>query len=286
LKQRENIKEKYEFIYGNVAEIVEAVIASSRVPAHQTYATLKRAVPAGWVLAIWMRQRQGAPTVEQQRDYVDAYLAEAAAWEEDGERKSGTRIDYMVSTDAFFAKTFAQRLTDCDLILDLGCGWGHRMVDVHLQGVNAQFVGGERSPHANGIIKALAALFPSARLGWFAFDFLNPDFSAVAATAKKIGVFSCHAIEQVEILGPALFDALLARFPDAELTGVHIEPISWQIDRSCTAEHAFAQRLQYNTDLLAVVQNHPSLRVTEVKSIIHNGYDHNPSSLLTWRHGP
>jgi hypothetical protein len=84
---------------------------------------------------------------------------------------------------------------------------------------------------------------------WFPFEYTAPNFAPVTGTYRNIGVFTCHAIEQVATLGPALFDALLARFPDAEIHGVHIEPIASQIDASRAAEAAHAKARAYNTDL-------------------------------------
>lgn len=282
MRQRDDIVIKYDEIYGTIAGVVANVVRQSPLTPHETYARLKLGVPAAWVTRIWLNGLGARPDVGGEAAYAKAYLAEPARWSELGVSKSGTRTEYINATDEFFAATFLPRLKGCDLVLDLGCGWGHRMFDLYVRGLDLRFFGGERSPHAQAIINSVSRLFPAARIAWFPFDFLAPDFASLPGDARSVGVITCHAVEQVAVLGTELFDSLIARFPEADIRGVHIEPVAWQIDPARTAEAAYARDHSYNTDLFGVLKGHPALRLTEVSAIIHDGHDQNPSSLLAW----
>lgn len=282
MAQRGDIDTKYEGIYGTIYEIVANAVRLSKLPPRETYGRLKLAIPAAWTTTNWSNTQPTRPSDEEHAKYAKAFLKEPCSWIDEGEARSGNRAAYFTSTDAFFAKTYLERLAGCDLVLDLGCGWGHRMWDLYLAGLDTQFVGGDRSDFSRQIMMSLSTLFPEAKMDWIAFDFLKPDFSGVKGSFKSVGVFTCHAIEQVTTLGPAMFDALLIRFPDAEMRGVHIEPITSQIDPSRAAERAYAISHKYNTDLYDVVRRHPALEITEAKSVIHDAHDKNPSALLCW----
>jgi hypothetical protein len=286
MQQREDVAKKYEAIYELIDMVVAAVIKAFPGPPREVYARLKMAAPGAWVTYNWIWTQGKKPSQKEQQEYVDAHFAEPVEWSDYGVRKSGPRIDSIRASEALFAKAIAERLAGCDLVFDLGCGWGHRMVDVHLAGLHAQFIGGDRSPASGRIIASLASVFKDGRFGWFQFDFLKPDFSAVAAAPRKIGVYSIHAIEQVEILGPAVFDALLRRFPDVPIHGVHIEPVAFQIDPAREKEFLYAQGKRYNTDLYEVLRTHPGLELTEVLPDIHDLGDSNTSSLIAWTRTP
>lgn len=282
MTQRDAILAKYEYIYGNIARTVTRGIAASTTSPEETYVAMKQGIPIRWQIALWANTIGRNPTDDEQRRYAEEYSGELLEWREFGEVKTGTRLDYFKSTDALFARTVMDRVRGCDLLLDLGCGWGHRMVDLHLLGLNAAFFGGDRSKHTQSLVKAVTGLFPGMRADWFRFDYLAPDFSAIPKTFKRVALASWHAIEQVTTLGPTLFDAALEHFRDAEIIGVHVEPVTFQIDPTLTAQRDYSVEKGYNLDLVETLRNHPGISVTEEVALICalGGAD---AALVTWK---
>ena len=282
MTQRGDISDKYEFIYQTLAKFVADHVAASNAAPEETYAELKQRIPVVWLVAIRQYMTGKTMPLAEQKALARDFYAELLQWTEVDQPKTGTRADYFRSTDTLFARTVLERVRGCDLVLDLGCGWGHRMVDLHRLGLNATFFGGDRSRHTQALVKSLAALFPTMKLDWFRFDYLAPDFSAVPKNCRKVALVSWHAIEQVTNLGPSLFDAALSHFSDSEVVGVHIEPITFQIDPTYKVQREYSVSRAYNLDLYDTLKHHPGISITETVPFLcdHFGAD---ASLVTWR---
>jgi hypothetical protein len=207
MRQRPYIAQKYEGVYYNLLHYASQFIAGSNKSAPETYRDLVLELTALWFVSMSPKPVP-AISVDDLPPLFRAFLAEPARWFVEGEERAGTRAEFTRAIDDFFAQTIVKHAGEPDLVLDLGCGWGHRMVDAYLAGLDAQFIGGDRSEHTSQIIALLGRLFPKARLGWFGFDFVRPDFSSVPQRYDRICVFTCHAIEQVTSVGCEMFDAL------------------------------------------------------------------------------
>lgn len=292
--QREDVSSKYETLYGGVSQLIQLYIANSTASPEETYRGLTKTVNGYWALVSSHDARQGPyrltvapgdglPNVKETGTYIRDYLAESKTWFDLGMERGGQRIDMINAFDDRIASIIAERAANADLILDLGCGWGHRMVNVWRKGVQAQYYGGDRSPHSQACIGHLKGLLQGLKIDWFPFDFLNPDFSAIPKQYRRIAVFSCHAIEQVHALGPKLYDTLLAHFSDSDVVGIHLEPLAFQIDTSRAVEADYARKKSYNLDCYDVVRTHPALKVEWAEAAIFDSRDSNPTSLLAWR---
>lgn len=94
-----------------------------------------------------------------------------------GEVRTGTRDEWHRVLDGIVAHATAAHIDpDCDLIIDLGCGWGHRMFDMWRMGIGrrARFVGGDRSDYSRRLVEDISQLFPEMKVDWFRFDFATP----------------------------------------------------------------------------------------------------------------
>ena len=278
--QRKDIKQKYEVIYHQVAQVVENAVSSDTDPI-RTYLNLKVQADAAWGTMSWLMQsdKKGLPPAAEQTAFMNAFPMQRLTWAERGQYKEGTRADWVASHSALFSQSYLAHIPKCDLVLDLGCGWGHRMADLYLAGLRTPTIGGDRSPDCRRAVTALAKLFPDIDMDWFQFDYLAPDFTALP-DAFHTCVYSCHAIEQVATLGPALFDRLLEKYP--LVSGVHIEPIAFQIDASRVQDHLYAKRKAYNLDLYETIRSHPRLKVLHSEPAIMDMGAGNASSLLVW----
>lgn len=292
--QRGDVKDKYEDIYRDVDLFVRQFISASRAPTSTTYKALQALVPAVWALAAGFGDNgTGAayplkivptdhvPTIKEPGKRLQKYFDTPESWTERGVKKAGSRAALSRDMDTFYTQEIIRYAQNHDLVLDLGCGWGHRMVNLYVSGANAQFIGGDRSQHSRSVNKAVTGLFPQMRAGWCPFDFTAPDFSGMPS-ADRVCVFTVHAIEQVKSIGIALFDALLRRFPNSEITGVHLEPIAAQIDERCTGAAAYAAKREYNQDLFASA-HHPQVEIVASEAVIFDLGDDNPTSLLVWK---
>ena len=281
--QRANVEPKYEYIYANIAHLTEHLFAPSDTPLAFRYAEIKRVVAALWTTAAWTLSHGGQKSIAEQQAFYESVGTKAETWTVDGITHSGTTDECDVMEDRKITETLAKHLGDCDLIMDMGCGWGYRMVELYLYGVHTRFAGGDRSQYSREMVSRIAKLIPGISLEWFRLDFLNASFPETPIAPKKVGVYSCFAIEQVQFLGTSLFDRLLARFPDAEITGVHLEPVSFQVDPTMARERDAIKVRRYNEDLVEVISTHPQLELVHAEACLFNRYNAVPPAYVVWR---
>lgn len=285
-RQRPEIQEKYEKLYGLLKICAEASLKSAGTDGPATFRRLKESLPAIWALLM----ESGGGPVARILPMIDAYNARACEWYESGVKIAGTNLGWDQTSTRVLVKALTAHLpANCDLVMDLGCGWGHRMVDLWLGGgpATAEYRGGERSGPGLEIIDLLGRVLPGMNIVGFPFDFLAPDFTAVQGDPSSICVYTYLAIEQVRYLGPALFDKLLERFPKADITGVHLEPFGFQAfsadDPNFAMDRDYATAHGYNLDLFEQVSRHPRLKIIDAETGLLGQGRGNAIGLLVWR---
>lgn len=286
-KQDPRVAPKYEMLYGVLHTYARSLLASlpSGDPA-ATFVQLRDKLQAAWDVIL---DAGGEISREEFERRCAAFLATPRSWMEQGRRVDGTQLDQIRAWTRLHTNAVrAHSPADCDMILDLGCGWGHRLWDVYTHGGprNAAYWGLERAAPGLATARLVATLFPAVETGFAPFDFMNPDFTAVAGAPKSIVVYSFLAIEQVFRLGSGLFDALRARFPDATITGIHLEPIGFQAfsgDPAWDTDLRYAMEHRYNIDLYDQVRLHPALSISAFETRVFDEGLGNSTSLLVWR---
>jgi hypothetical protein len=296
VRQDPIFERKYERLYTQLAVLARAIVKDSTVPAAQRYAQLKTFIPGYW--GAMFRPITTVNGVETVLTDVQARCIEFNGrprnWFAQGVAHAGTEIGHTRALEEIVIRVMKAHVDPrCELFLDLGCGWGHRMFDIWGAGIAraARFVGGDRSDASRDLVTTVATLFPLMNVDWFRCDLLAPDFAAVAGTPRHITLMTCAAIEQVKYLGATLFDRLFARFPDAEITGIHIEPVTFQFGGDYPApnyvdaarDRAMAVKRGYNMDLYAQVKAHPRLSIAAVEHAVLDTGRGNSYSLLVWR---
>ncbi len=287
-KQDPRVAPKYEALYGMLYAYARNLVqALPPGDAAAAFPRLRDSLQAAWDVIV----RSSGDTIgrEEFERRCAAFLASPRAWMEHGRRTDGTQLGVIrawtgLHTDAVKAHAPA----DCDMVMDLGCGWGHRLFDVYTHGgpQDAAYWGFERAAPGLATAGLIAGLFPGLKTGFAPFDFVNPDFGAVTGAPKSVVVYSFHAVEQVFRLGSRLFDALRARFPHAALTGIHLEPIGFQAfpgDPAWETDRRYALERHYNVDLYDQVRGHPGLAVTTFETGLFDEGAGNATSLLVWR---
>ena len=154
---------------------------------------------------------------------------------------------------------------DFDAIVELGCGYGRRLFEIHYEcgHKSARLFGGEYTNAGCLLTKELAALDDGVDLTAFKFDHLNPDLSTIPGFGKVL-IFSCHSIEQCEAIPEDYFEALAGKA--GHVTGVHFEPFGFQASRRLpgAAKHEdFTHRHKYNQNFFETA------RRAHEKGVIH-----------------
>jgi hypothetical protein len=270
--QSSEVARKYELIYGQLANAAKHQLAVARGRAEfrpiDAYDSLVMRMHAEWHLFT-------------SGTHLD--LAAPASWREFGVEKTGTVADWITRWNDLYVRLAKQHIpAGCDVLFDLGCGWGHRCVDLWLGGVDIRYICGDRPAATQRAVFELEALFPRMRLEWMPFDFLKPNL--VKVPAAKVCIYTCHAIEQVRDVGATWLDRVFNIYPDADVTGIHLEPVSWQIDPARTVDRAYAERHSYNRDLMEVLIHHPDVKLVRADADVYDQGDESfATSLIVWR---
>lgn len=283
--QRDEIAAKYEHVYRSIYKAAVHFIANFDGTPEETYEALATAVPAIWSTSLWAQALsvQGSPPTNDERQHaIHQFLSQPATWLEGSTKRTGTSAEFTAAADSLFVKAALPYAKGSEHFIDLGCGWGHRMIDMYRAGLDALFFGGDRSKYSRLLTESAASLFPKMRCNWFQFDFLQPDLANADGEASKVCLYTCHAIEQVTTIGPGLIDAVLQRYPHAAITGIHLEPISFQMNPSRRSDLAYAERKHYNMDLYETVRMRRDLGIERAEPVILDAGDGNATSLLVW----
>ncbi|MHB1205223.1 MAG: hypothetical protein ACYCZX_06625 [Rhodospirillaceae bacterium] len=290
--QRDDVARKYAVLYDLMARVISVIVDSAEIPFEKKFEFAKNLMPGVWWGWSSGRLESKMVTPEMLQTLAMEYNAMPYAWKEWGLPIAQNRQAYYRAEEAFSRDMVLKYMpADCDLVLDLGCGWGHRLFDLWRgQGPQqAIYAGGDRPAASQICIASLAGLFPGMNVGGFPFDFLKPDFASLPTASRSVLVYTNHTIEQVERLGTRLFDALIGTFAQARITCVHLEPASFQIPGAEAAnpeafarDRSYAAQRRYNQDLYAQVVSHRGLKlVTAVPSILDTSGG-NSTALIVW----
>lgn len=184
-------------------------------------------------------------------------------------------------------------LKDTDLVLELGCGWGLNLADFYLGGGprDASYFGLDLSSEGVECLRLLATLRGGpAHFYGGKFNMMEPEYSMLPHCSGHLLVFSFHAIEQVQNLREEVITGL---FEISErVTGVHHEPVGWQIRESLGIQQASSgatrensARSAYNENLwriLSDLESRGEIRITKRIPDIFGHKNKNASSLIVW----
>jgi len=148
---------------------------------------------------------------------------------------------------------------ETDTIVELGAGWGLNLLDLYLAGGPpfARYRALELSNSGRACATRLAALEPALDFRADYFNYFEPDYRTIERSPHAL-VFSSHSVEQVPHMPRAAIEGTLAL--GERVTGVHFEPIGWQIREQrgmppaqlgATIEHA--EHANYNRDFWSVL---------------------------------
>lgn len=256
----------FDRVWGGVGDIADAIIASGET----SLSRVLRLTEAAW------REVDGAP-------------ANGSVY---GGPVTLPRAALIGGRQHFHARTLmGQCGPDTDLIVELGSGWGLNVLDLYLAGGprRARYRGLELSAAGRACATRLAALEPELDFAAHPFNYLQPDYSPLPRGQHAV-VFSSHSVEQIPYLPPAAIIGLLEL--GERITGVHFEPVGWQIRRAKGlpevargATEDNAERNNYNRDFWTVLEalerkGRIAIKVAEADILGHK--PKNVSSLVIW----
>ncbi len=174
---------------------------------------------------------------------------------------------------------------DVDLVVELGSGGGINLLNLHLWGgPKVPYFALEPTASGRRVADLLAGLDDDLELTTLAYDYERPDYGGLPTGNAHVLVFTIHSIEQVTELPREAVAGLLGL--GARVTGVHFEPVGWQIlDQPDEASYEFAQRQRYNRNLWPLLQElegEGKLVVATVTPDLFGDKYKNPGTLIVW----
>ena len=251
--------------------------------------------------AIWsgIRDRAAAVVAEGERDLSRVVRRLEREWRDMSmEPKGGTAFGKVVvlpraaliggRRDVFMHVLLTACTPATSMVVELGSGWGHNLLNLHLWGgPRVPYYALEPAESGRACTDVLAALEPDLDLTTAPYDYERPDYGVLPAGNAHVLVFSVHSIEQVTDLPRETVTGLLGL--GTRVTGVHFEPVGWQIvDEPDQASHEYALRQRYNRNLWPLLQELEragDLTVETVTPDLFGDKYKNPGTLIVW-HAP
>ncbi len=171
------------------------------------------------------------------------------------------------------------------LVVELGSGGGMNLLNLHLWGgPRVPYCALEPTESGRACTEILAALDPGLDLTTASFDFEQPDYDVLPRVDAHVLVFTVHSIEQVTELPREVITGLFDL--GASVTGVHFEPVGWQIlDEPDRSSHEYALRQRYNRNLWALLQELEAGGEVTVDTVVPDLFGDkykNPGTLIVW----
>jgi hypothetical protein len=178
---------------------------------------------------------------------------------------------------------------ETSLIVELGSGWGNNLLDLYLSGGprHVPYYGLELTAAGRECARLLADLEPGLQLITLPFDYRAPDYTRLPRDNPHVVVFTSHSVEVIPQLGEDVITKLFDL--GSSLTGVHFEPIGWQVRPNRTAigatrEYSLAQG--YNENFWQVLSRLAERREIAIETTSPDMFHHktsNASTLVVWR---
>ena len=141
----------------------------------------------------------------------------------------GSRLDipyYAKTIYTNFIIDLLQEIGDVDCIVELGCGYGRNLFEIHHHGGPSKpYFGGELTDSGGAFGDVLASFSNEQNISFHKFDHTKPDLSWLAP-CKRAFIFTVHSIEQVHRIDIGFFQCLANAAQ--EVTGMHLEPFGFQ----------------------------------------------------------
>ncbi|MFA7682064.1 MAG: class I SAM-dependent methyltransferase [Candidatus Peribacteraceae bacterium] len=174
-------------------------------------------------------------------------------------------------------------MADVDTVVEIGCGYGFNLWQLHKYFPDKTYRGGEYSQNAVELASVLYKDIPQLTIEHCNF---YDDTYAVLEKCQpnsRVLLFTRHAIEQIPTATKVL--QALTQYFDRLVTVAHLEIIYENNDDSLLGlmRQRYAQINDYNRDLLGLLQARDDIEIfrNDPDEFGHNPL--NPTSVLMWR---
>jgi hypothetical protein len=187
-----------------------------------------------------------------------------------------------------FLADFFDEAGPFDTMIELGCGFGQNLFKLHSIGLplTMRYFGGELAESGVALGRTLAALDRRIAVEFFPFDHLAADLSAVRGAENPL-IFTCHSLEQVEIVPQSFFAAIAGCAP--KVTCVHLEPFGFQIrpmGKTAQVQRKFFEKEKWNANLHSAAEQAERAGIIKRTSVIPEIFlsrdEFNVTSLMVW----
>lgn len=159
-----------------------------------------------------------------------------------------------------------------DAIMEFGSGWGRNLFYLMLKNAprNIDYYAFELTNSGIMITDILKKKIPEYQIFTKTFD-INNDEINLEKKYNNVLICTFWAIEQITVLNKNFFIHLLDKFD--KITGIHIEPIGWQIDEKVRKNISQENRnlslksTYYNTNLFSIFQELEKDGMIKIKKI-------------------
>ncbi len=181
---------------------------------------------------------------------------------------------------------------DTTALVELGAGWGRNLFLAWLSGLvppRARLYALEYAATARMAAELLSKLEAGLDFTPLAYDYHAPDYGDLPRGSEHTVLVTVHSIEQIPELKREVFTALLDQLPN--VTGVHLEPVGWQLPpgplagRAPCSSPAYAEAHDYNRNfwsLLTALEAEGLIEIDDVQADIIGLNPKNPSTLIRW----
>ena len=178
--------------------------------------------------------------------------------------------------------TLYHDITTCDVVVELGCGYGYNMHLLRKQHASKRFLGGEFSANAVRLARHLFVTDPQIAVE--PFNFYDEEYTLLDPLKGRVVLFTVYSIHQL----PSA-QGIIKRLISSGITGVvyHFEPIYEFADDTTLLglmRRKYTQMNDYNRDLLTALE---AARVN-ITMKVPNAFGLNPlhpASIISWQCG-
>lgn len=194
--------------------------------------------------------------------------------------------EFLSMNDRFLLEMLGSSVAEADIVVELGCGYGHNLWLLAQQFPKKKYFGGEYSAQAVTLAQELYRNSPSIHVEQF--NFYDPTYPILDQIEKgrRVLVFTRHAIEQLP--SAANVCAVLPRYADKVAAVVHLEPLYEPDGTSLLSllRKRYTEVNDYNRDLLPLLRANPAVTVQEVQVNVFGLNPLNPTSVIRWVSAP
>lgn len=261
-------KKGYDHVWRERLDAILAVLATGEAKLSRAVATVRRA-----------EERKRKMGLDTRRWVInDAYME--LPW----------RPAASAYRSAVFEAVMDQIKPDTTKVIETGSGWGEHLCNIFLEGgpLEATYYALELEEEGRKCALLLAALDPDLKMEAHFFDYQSADYAALPKDDAHTLLLTAHSIEQVAQIDPKCI--LSALELGARVTGVHVEPVGWQLStesewsEASREHHERCTKLRYNRNLWTLLKDFEAANRIRILDVRQNfiGLDYNPASLIVW----